>query len=442
MMKKLLITLSIITSFAMISCDDYLDIQPKDRLIPSTLQEYRELLTSGYNAFPSTKSKANLRTDELEFNAKDFSANNYKDIFLWNDSDYDAETSEFSYDMLYRSIFYANEVINQASNLPSSTAQKQLLAEAYALRAYTYFELINLFAKPYSVQNAQEKAVPAVLSIDLERENKPETLARIYALIEEDLAKAETLMQNQNADSNAPYRFSKISLNALTSRVALYKGEWQKALDYAEKVLAQNSNLLDLNQNSENILPNQIASPENIMALDYAIDNRVNQLSFVSQELLQLYDQENDLRFALYYSKENNGDKYKPLKGTDTSFKCSFRIGEIMLVKAEALFKLNKEAEAKNTLTQLAQKRYNAAGFAAFSTRLNGLSGEALWTELLDERERETAFEGYRWFDLRRNDQKEISHTYNGVTRVLQSKDPRYTIAFPKSARQENPFLQ
>ncbi|MRJ10102.1 RagB/SusD family nutrient uptake outer membrane protein [Ornithobacterium rhinotracheale] len=441
-MKKILITLSLISSFAMISCDDYLDIQPKDRVIPTTLQEYRELLTSGYNAFPNAKSKASVRTDELEINPKDFSANNYKDIFLWNDRDYDAETSEFSYDLLYRSIFYANEVINHAGELQSNEEQKQLLAEAHALRAYTYFELVNLFAKPYDAQQTDEKGVPIVLTTDLEKENRPESIAKIYALIEDDLAKAESLMQNEKADEKAPYRFSKISLNALISRVALYKGEWQKSADYANKVLAKNNNLLDLNKNDDNILPNQIKSPENIMALDYAVDSKVRQLAFVSDELLKLYDQNDDLRFSLYYTQVKDSDKYQTVKGNNTDFKCSFRIGEIMLVKAEALLKLKQENEAKEVLNQLAKTRYNAEGLKKFSENLNSLNGENLWIEFMNERQREVAFEGYRWFDLRRNDQKEITHTYNNVKKVLQKNDPRYTIAFPKSARQENPFLQ
>ncbi|MGP2569557.1 RagB/SusD family nutrient uptake outer membrane protein [Ornithobacterium rhinotracheale] len=441
-MKKLLITLSLISSFAMISCDDYLDIQPKDRVIPSTLQEYRELLTSGYNAFPNDKSKTSVRTDELEINPKDFSANNYKDIFLWNDRDYDAETSEFSYDLLYRSIFYTNEVINHVGKLQSNEEQKQLLAEAHALRAYTYFELVNLFAKPYNAQNTEEKGVPIVLATDLEKEKRPESIAKIYALIEDDLAKAESLMQIEKADGKTPYRFSKISLNALISRVALYKGEWQKSIDYANKVLAKNSNLLDLNKNEDNILPNQVSSPENIMALDYAIDSKVRQLAFVSKDLLNLYDQKDDLRFSLYYAPVKDSDKYQTVKGNNIDFKCSFRIGEIMLVKAEALLKLKQEGEAKEVLNQLAKTRYNAEGLKKFSEKLNSLNGENLWTEFMNERQREVAFEGYRWFDLRRNDQKEIKHTYNDVERILQKNDPRYTIAFPKSARQENPFLQ
>lgn len=441
-MKKILITLSLISSFAVISCNDYLDIQPKDRIIPTTLQEYRELLTSAYNAFPNAKSKASVRTDELEINSKDFSANNYKDIYLWNDLDYDNETSEFSYDFLYRSIFYTNEVINHIANFQSSSEQKQTLAEAYALRAYTYFELVNLFAKPYNTQNAEEKGVPIVLNTDLEKENRPESLAKVYTLIEEDLAQAESLMQNEKADEKTPYRFSKISLNALISRVALYRGEWQKSVNYAEKVLDKNSSLLDLNNNEKNILPNQIASPENIMALDYAIDSKVRQLAFVSNGLLNLYDKTNDLRFALYYTPVKDSDKFQTVKGNNTDFKCSFRIGEIMLVKAEALLKLNKEGEAKEVLTQLAKTRYNAEGLKKFSKKLNSLQGENLWAEFTNERQREVAFEGYRWFDLRRNDQKEIKHIYNNVEKVLQRNDPRYTIAFPKSARQENPFLQ
>lgn len=169
-------------------------------------------------------------------------------------------------------------------------------------------------------------------------------------------------MQIEKADGKTPYRFSKISLNALISRVALYKGEWQKSIDYANKVLAKNSNLLDLNKNEDNILPNQVSSPENIMALDYAIDSKVRQLAFVSKDLLNLYDQKDDLRFSLYYAPVKDSDKYQTVKGNNTDFKCSFRIGEIMLVKAEALLKLKQEGEAKEVLNQLAKTRYNAEG--------------------------------------------------------------------------------
>ncbi len=60
---------------------------------------------------------------------------------------------------------------------------------------------------------------------------------------------------------------------------------------------------------------------------------------------------------------------------------------------------------------------------------------------LLDERFREFAVEGHRWFDLRRANQKKIVHTVGGKEYILEQNDPRYTIAYPQSARKNNPNL-
>ncbi|MDO5607216.1 MAG: RagB/SusD family nutrient uptake outer membrane protein [Capnocytophaga sp.] len=423
------------------SCDSYLDVKPKDRVIPETLGDYRNLLTSGYQSFPKTKAKASVRTDEMSINPDDFSAPNYKDIFLWKDTGYDPETTEFDYDLLYRTIFYANEVISGVASINGDQSIKnQLVGEAHALRAYAYFELVNLFSKPYEAASARtERGVPLILEIDMENYTAPASLEQIYTQIASDIRESENLMNIAVQPDAVKYRFSKLSLEAFKSRFYLYKKDYANALEAVNKVLAQNGNLLDLNANTQNILPNNIASGENIQALDYAVDNVVNRMAIVSPELIALYDAANDLRFPLYYTLD--GNSYKTEKGSSQSDMCSFRTGELLLAKAEILYRAGDENQAKTTLLQLAEKRYNATGFAAYTATVNALSGNAFLEELMNERFRETAFEGYRWFDLRRNDQKQITHTYNGITEVLQTADPRYTIAFPRSAQQQNPAL-
>lgn len=422
------------------SCDDYLDIQPKDRVIPENLEEYRGLMTSGYATFPHTKAKAALRTDLLSINPNDYSASKYRDIFLWKDNDYVEETSEFAYDLLYRTIFYCNEVITSGGkDVEDSEEKNQLLGEAHALRAYTYFELINLFVKPFEAKSAEsDLAVPLVLGIDVENAPKRASVAAIYEQIFGDLNKADELLNVAVQPAEVKYRFSKLSLEALKARIFLYREEYKKALSAVDKVLAVNANLLDLNT-TKDILPSQISSPENIQALDYAIDRNVNNMTYVSSELLGLYDKENDLRFSLYYTE--NGGKYKTVKGNEQKHKCTFRVGELLLLKAECLYKEKKEEEAKQLLITLAEKRYNAEGLTAYKARLKSLSGAKFFEELLNERVRETAFEGYRWFDLRRNNQKAITHKFGEIIVELKANDPRYTIAFTKSAKRENPNL-
>ena len=69
------------------------------------------------------------------------------------------------------------------------------------------------------------------------------------------------------------------------------------------------------------------------------------------------------------------------------------------------------------------------------------MTDDELLTEILEERARELAFEGHRWFDLRRTTRPRIVRTYRGEEYVLEANDPRYTIRIPSSAIEANPGL-
>ena len=58
------------------------------------------------------------------------------------------------------------------------------------------------------------------------------------------------------------------------------------------------------------------------------------------------------------------------------------------------------------------------------------------------ERRVELAFEGHRWFDLRRTTRPRIEKTlYSGQTIILEQNDERYTLRIPQSAIEANPNL-
>ena len=69
------------------------------------------------------------------------------------------------------------------------------------------------------------------------------------------------------------------------------------------------------------------------------------------------------------------------------------------------------------------------------------MSQEKLVTEILKERARELAFEGHRWFDLRRTTRPEIKKEIEDVTYTLVQDDSRYTLRIPQSAIAANPGL-
>ena len=72
---------------------------------------------------------------------------------------------------------------------------------------------------------------------------------------------------------------------------------------------------------------------------------------------------------------------------------------------------------------------------------MNKMEKDALITEILEERARELAFEGHRWFDLRRTTRPTIQKVINGKNYRLEENDSRYTLRIPQAAIDANPGL-
>ena len=77
---------------------------------------------------------------------------------------------------------------------------------------------------------------------------------------------------------------------------------------------------------------------------------------------------------------------------------------------------------------------------------VSGLSQEAMREKIIHERRMELAFEGHRWFDLRRTTRPEVIKNYmdadwNSLTVTIRQDDPKYIIPYPKEAIQNNPEL-
>lgn len=438
-MKKIIYSAAVVSLLMLGSCQRYLDVTPTGVVIPKTTEDFRALMTKAYSVYPKHKARTTYRTDEMTLNTSPSFAGNYKDLFTWNDTNPDPTAVQTPYGDFYNAVFYCNYILqNGAKELPEGADKNQILGEAYAMRALNYFELSNLYADVYTGQNGSSQSVPLILETKLEGEFPKSTLTQVYSQIFSDLGNAEKLLNTDKFDAGLNYRFTKPALHALKARVYQYTGDWKNAGAEADKALAYHSSLEDFN--AFKVLPVSFKSVESIMNLDMNVDSDLNSLATVSSDLLSLYDQQNDLRYARYFKK--SGSRTVTTKYSSSGeFKNTFRTGELILLKAEALYKNGNETESKNVLLTLAAKRYNAAGLAAFKSKIAALSGEAYFAELMNERLRETCFEGLRWFDLRRTTKPAMTHSVEGKDYTLNANDPRYTLPYPKDARLRNPAL-
>ena len=251
--------LSSLFLFTLGACDDYLDITPVGQVIPNKTSEYRGLMNSAYKLVPQHKALLNMRG--TQFSPEDDpwgmgldGFDMYKDIYMWNDVNTDnAKTQEYPYILFYQVIFHTNETINNGPNAQDdgSESLEQVIGEAYALRAFMYFELANMYAPAYEKATASTvKAVPITTEIDVEQTFPKATLQAVYDRVLDDIDKAESLMVIEQQEGDNKYRFSLESLYALKSRVLLYMQKWQPSADAAQKALAINNQLEDMNSDS------------------------------------------------------------------------------------------------------------------------------------------------------------------------------------------------
>ena len=197
MTKKLYITFALLGSLLITSCDSFLDIQPIGKVIPNTLSEYRALLTEAYSQPLFDRGVTEFRTDEVTIRDNEYDQNYYSEIEKWNDSNPIPGTREFAWSNYYSIIYYANAIIDNRDKITEGTQEDidQLVGEAYLLRGYMHFLLVNLYGQPYTKDGAPEtKAIPIKLDIDLEKTPSRNTVSEVYTAILNDIESARKLI--------------------------------------------------------------------------------------------------------------------------------------------------------------------------------------------------------------------------------------------------------
>ena len=162
--------------------------------------------------------------------------------FHWFGADYRFENhgakgyrSAYAWALFYRVINNVNGIINNIDNAASESEnlRENLKAQALALRAYSYFQLIQLYQHTYS-GHENEPGVPLYTESTITGKSR-NSVSEVYEQIISDLNMAIELFEK----SNLPQRhISNLTLNVakgLRARVALVMNEWEIAAEMASE---------------------------------------------------------------------------------------------------------------------------------------------------------------------------------------------------------------
>ena len=262
--------LSFLVSAALLffACDDYLNVEPDNRVMIDTPEKVQQLLI---NSYPSVNyaAVAELSADNfIDNNAPNSSGIYYSlpsfdrmddDLFSWKDVKTSSNSGDSPYELweqYYQSIACANEALQAIEKLiekgvSDDVLNKKLLpskGEALMIRAYSHFVLVNIFSKTYkdAQKSKSDLGIRYVTEpIDvISVESKRNSVAEVYEFIAKDIEDGIDLISN-DVYKVPKYHFNTRAAHAFAAQFYLFKRDYPKVIAHAGYVLgADPSNTL------------------------------------------------------------------------------------------------------------------------------------------------------------------------------------------------------
>ena len=316
----------------------------------------------------------------------------------------------------------ANAILENIESFPAGTFKDNTKGQALAIRALIYFDMVRVFSKTYQNASATDSTMPYVTTTESTNLPAKEPVKAFYDKVIADLEAAKPLIGT--AVTNGVFRLNKTSVAGLLSRVYLYKGDWAKTISSATEALgatpnvasraefpniwtdATNSGVLFKVNNTvqDNITSQGVNYYQTVggqKKSEYTVPKTVRQL-FISSDIrtsayieTSVYNGSNYNHVIKYNARAQTGATVPVAGVVDAKI---LRAAEVLLNRAEAYYRSGDEANARNDLKTLKSNRYSSYD----PTADNALTGQALLDEILLQRRLELAFEGDRFWDLKR----------------------------------------
>lgn len=438
MSKKYILEL-IIVSFVLTSCEDFLTTELKGEYTSENFYTSAENAVMAVNGIYNSLYGSTLWVfgDVASDDAvKGGNAGDQADINGIND--FTATTDNgalYNYwKASYETISRANNAIAYIPNITMDGALKnRLIGEAKFLRAYTYFNLTNIFGKIPLKLNPQNS--PTNIYIGLSEVNT------IYAQIETDLNDAINALPVSYSDEKG--RITKGAAYALLAKVELYQKKYSECLSNIQSL--ENLHQYDLLKNYSDLFKSGAEdSIEVIFGLRYINNNEVslgNHLtvwfapaieggyyfdaptqSYVDAFTERTIDNQDDPRLDAsigrngkpwfnntifssswseatgYLVKKYDEDRVAGLAISQSTIPYhAIRYADVILMKAEAINELGGENAVEQAAFEVDKIRNRAK-----LSNTTASTQAALREVIRNERRKELGFEFHRFFDLMR----------------------------------------
>ncbi len=462
---------SAMSMILLISSCDVIDVKPTHILTGSTafrnLDDVESHLNGTYASFRSGNYygstygvMADMMTNDVAEHVE--SLGNFRSLVDWTYVANDALILG-AWEIPYLVINNANIILANVDKFEEGVAgqKARIKGQALAIRALAHFDLLRYFGQSYD-RNSTSLGIPIKLESSITTPVR-NTVAEVYDRVYLDLAEAKTLLSGTlDEDINGLEKRSRIDLavvNAIHARVALYAKDYPTAITNASAVIDNSGSGLASPTEFEAIWSEDAVANEVIWSVAFlpgqgqpggdvffSVNNR---LAFKpAQDILNLYDADDDARYDAYFSDNVDLDgrdgqivpiKYLGRSGlTDgnVDFKV-FRVAEMYLIRAEAYANSSQDGPALADLNTLRAARVDEYSDVS-------LSGSPLKAAIAEERRKELFLEGHRWFDLRRMGQS-IQRGGDCAAPATQCELPssshRWIWPIPQSEIDANPMI-
>jgi tetratricopeptide (TPR) repeat protein len=446
----------------------FLEVEPKGKVIASKTSEY-DLLLNNIDLFNYAANAQVPMGDEIAALDPFFTADGLKTqrLFRWEDDIYDNDVDAGETLAPMKNIYLFAKIINEImdSEGGSEAAKKSIRAEAMGSRGWTYFLLINYYGKPYNAATAAtDPGFPIITKADITATDFPRaSVQAVYDFIISDLTAA--IAELPAGGVTHRLRMSKTAAQGILAKVYMFMGKYDLALPLlneaisslpASKVVTQLYNYKvrfvpggDLMPTGNISYPTAPNVEENVFVKQFSNQYvSTSNVLLLKPETVALFSAQ-DLRRNWYLNTPQSGTTPLPngmlrKRGLTVSY-FGLTVPDLYLLRAETKVRLSDLGGAKTDVETLRNARLSSSYEVPAVTAGDKM---LLLQFILEERIREFALQGYRWFDMRRLsvDPLFVTPTYThrlyaadgSVTATYTLRPERFTLRIPKKIIAQN----